>query len=74
MPTPPPAVMTENPAVLFNGSSDPVVMPDFAGLSPGVAGLYQVNVQIPIGYRPGVACVMSQFRTGFSNTTFLEVH
>jgi uncharacterized protein (TIGR03437 family) len=42
--------MTVNPVtVTFAGQQ---VMPDFAGLAPGFAGLYQVNARVPSGVKP----------------------
>jgi len=37
--------------VVINSTELPVA---FAGLAPGFAGLYQVNVQIPTGLAPGL--------------------
>ena len=44
-------VTTAAVTVLLNGTS---LVPSFAGLSPGTAGLYQVNVQIPASSVPGL--------------------
>lgn len=46
----------------------------FAGLAPGFAGLYQVNVQIPSGVAPGTAVPLVLFQNGVaSNTTTLAI-
>ena len=46
----------------------------FAGLTPGFVGLYQVNVQIPTGVTPGFAVPLVLMQNGVpSNTVTLAV-
>ena len=46
----------------------------FAGLSPGFVGLYQVNVQIPAGVTPGAAVPVVLLQNGVpSNTVSLAL-
>ena len=46
----------------------------FAGLAPGFVGLYQVNVQIPVGVTPGPAVPLVLSQSGVpSNTVTLAV-
>lgn len=54
-----PGVAVVQPTATIGGVSAPV---QFAGLTPGLVGLYQVNVQIPAGVTPGseVALVITQ--------------
>jgi uncharacterized protein (TIGR03437 family) len=46
------ALVTESPAVTIGGLEAPVL---FAGLAPGFAGVYQVNVRVPDSATPGSA-------------------
>ena len=46
----------------------------FAGLTPGLVGLYQVNFQVPVDTQDGYReVVLSQSGT-LANTTILPVH
>jgi uncharacterized protein (TIGR03437 family) len=46
----------------------------FAGLTPGYASLYQVNVQIPAGVSPGTSVPLVIFQDSVpSNTVTLAV-
>jgi uncharacterized protein (TIGR03437 family) len=47
------------------------VAPSFAGLTPGLPGLYQVNVQIPMDVAPGVSSLWVQQAGQNSNTVLL---
>ena len=40
------ATVVNAPTLTLNGSSVPVL---FAGLTPGLVGLYQINMQVPAG-------------------------
>jgi uncharacterized protein (TIGR03437 family) len=53
-PANPPATVTTLPEVRICGSIAPVT---FAGLAPGIAGVYQVNAGVPGGLRPGLCAV-----------------
>jgi uncharacterized protein (TIGR03437 family) len=41
----------------------------FAGLSPGFVGLYQVNVQIPTGLAPGNSVPLVITQAGIASNT-----
>jgi uncharacterized protein (TIGR03437 family) len=46
----------------------------FAGLAPGFVGLYQVNVQVPLGVEPSPAATLVLLQNGApSNTVTLAV-
>ena len=45
-------VATSDVEVVLDGG--PPLVPSFKGLTPGIAGLYQVNFQVPAGTPPGV--------------------
>ncbi len=54
--------------------TDPPLNPSYAGLTPGIAGLYQVNVQIPAGTPPGIShALVTQAAGQMSNTVALAV-
>jgi uncharacterized protein (TIGR03437 family) len=57
--------------VVIGGQPAPV---QYAGLTPGYAGLYQVNVQIPSGVTPGASVPLVITQDGVpSNTVTLAV-
>ena len=47
--------------------------PDYAGLSPGSVGLYQVNVAIPQGVSSGLVNVTLVFPDGVSNSVQIAI-
>jgi uncharacterized protein (TIGR03437 family) len=58
----PPAVAADPPRVVFSGAVNSTeVIPDFAGLSGGSAGLYQVMVALPADLPKGAASVRLAF-------------
>lgn len=69
-PSSPPAEVTVEPTVTLDGQAAPV---QFAGLTPGFVGLYQVNFQVPSNAGTGdLALIVSQNGVS-SNATFLPV-
>ena len=50
-----------------------LVTPSFAGLTPGFAGLYQVNVQVPAGLPSGRQNMRIMARGIPSNTVSLAI-
>jgi uncharacterized protein (TIGR03437 family) len=69
-PATPLAHVVDTPVLTLNGTNVPVT---FAGLTPGLVGLYQINFQIPQSTRDGnFELVISQSGT-VSNTTIIPV-
>lgn len=68
------AMLTTTPTVRFgNNLFSPTVTPDFAGLSPGFAGLYQVNVRIPANAPKGVVGISLVFPDSSSNEVLIAI-
>jgi uncharacterized protein (TIGR03437 family) len=65
-PATPPAVV-QIPVAAYVGGAPAVV--HFAGLTPGFAGLYQVNLQIPAGVAPGPAVGLFLVQNGARSNT-----
>jgi uncharacterized protein (TIGR03437 family) len=53
-PSNPLAQPTDPPTLLINGNTSPIL---FAGLTPGLVGLYQLNFQVPAGLPAGTLTV-----------------
>ena len=58
-------VATTPVTVVLNGT---VLKPSYAGMTPGIAGLYQVNGLVPAGTTPGVGTIAAQAGGETSNT------
>ena len=68
------ARLTSTPMVVFGGGfGSPTAVPSFAGLSPGFAGLYQVNVAIPDNAPKGNVYVSLVFNTSASNSALIFI-
>jgi uncharacterized protein (TIGR03437 family) len=72
-PANPPAVARITPVVLINNNVPSQVL--FAGLAPGLAGVYQVNFVVPTGLKPGHTTITLSNRertTGSSGTITVQ--
>jgi uncharacterized protein (TIGR03437 family) len=69
-PASPPANVTNPPAVTIDGQSATV---SFAGLTPGLVGLYQINVQVPAGTASSSATVTVTQNGTPSNTVTIPI-
>ena len=69
-PSNPPANVTVQPVVTLNGNPVNLL---FAGLTPGLVGLYQVNFQVPLTLTTGNYNLVLTQGTTISNTTVLAV-
>ncbi len=73
-PSTPLARVTGTPAVNFGGGiGGALVIPDFVGLSPTSAGLYQVNVVIPQGVPKGNLYLTLDFGDSTSNPVQIAI-
>lgn len=70
-PSSPPASVTEQPAVTVD--SEPATV-EFAGLTPGFVGLYQINFQVPEGAKSGELEVDVSQNGVAANPTLLPVN
>lgn len=65
------SVTTANPTVKIGGVAANVL---FSGLVPGAVGLYQINVQVPVGVKPGAAVpVIASIGGATSNTVTIAI-
>jgi uncharacterized protein (TIGR03437 family) len=65
-PSNPPGVAVVQPTATIGGVNAPV---QFAGLTPGFVGLYQVNIQVPSGVTPGAAVPLVITQNGNASNT-----
>jgi len=49
------------------------VTPVYSGLTPGLAGLYQVDVQVPAGVAPGIESLLMSVSGAHSNQISIAV-
>jgi uncharacterized protein (TIGR03437 family) len=59
-------IASEPVSVVVGGT---MLTPSFAGLAPGLTGVYQINVQIPPGTAPGSAIALSVQEAGQTSNT-----
>ena len=59
--------------MLFRSIGGAIATPDFAGLSPTSAGLYQINVRIPQLVSKGTVYVTVAFGDSTSNPVSIEI-
>jgi uncharacterized protein (TIGR03437 family) len=64
------ANVADPPVVTLNGNPINVL---FAGLAPGLVGLFQINIQVPAGLATGNYNLLLTQSTAVSNTTVLPV-
>jgi uncharacterized protein (TIGR03437 family) len=68
------ARLTSPPVVTFGGGiGSPAAIPSYAGLAPGLAGLYQVNVTIPDSVPKGSVNVSLAFGDSTSNAVLISI-
>jgi len=66
-PSSPLAIPTDTPVLNINGAPHPLL---FAGLTPGLVGLYQMNFQVPTGLPAGtITIVLAQGGASSNQTT-----
>jgi uncharacterized protein (TIGR03437 family) len=65
------ATPLDPPTMTINGSNVPIA---FAGLTPTLVGLYQVNFQVPANAPNGDLQLVLTQTGGQSNMTILPVH
>jgi uncharacterized protein (TIGR03437 family) len=70
-PSSPLATPSDSPTLTLNGTSIPI---SFAGLTPTLVGLYQVNFQVPATMPNGDLQLVLTQSGGQSNSTILPVH
>ncbi len=71
-PAPVPPSRTVSPVSVYIGGSPAQVT--YAGVAPGFAGLYQVNVQVPATTPPGTQNLQISIGGATSNTVTIAVH
>jgi uncharacterized protein (TIGR03437 family) len=70
-PTSPLAIVTNTPVLMLNSNPVPLL---FAGLTPGLVGLYQINFQVPTTLANGNYTLAINQNGVTSNSTLLPVH
>ena len=65
-------VLIDTPTLTLNGA--PVTNALFAGLTPTLVGLYQVDFQVPANAPNGDLPLVLTQTSGLSNSTILPVH
>ena len=70
-PSNPPANVLDTPILTLNGNQIPVL---FAGLTPTLVGLYQINFQVPQTLVTGEYPLLISQNGTVSNQTILSVH
>ena len=68
------AVPLDNPALTLNGVPVPPAKIIFAGLTPTLVGLYQVDFTVPSNAPDGDLLLVLTQTSGLSNSTILPVH
>jgi uncharacterized protein (TIGR03437 family) len=68
------ARLTTTPSIRFGDNPfSPTATPSFAALSPGYAGLYQINVKIPSDAPKGVVGISAAFPDSSSNEVLIAI-